>query len=108
MERDSLGRFLPGNQVAKGNRGNRQPKYGNKNAFKHGLRQTYTGLLPSRGGGLSIYKNGVYLGSLGKKYFHTTEKGEITIDVQAVQDLIDVYGLPENIFGEPEYVEYYE
>lgn len=85
MERDSLGRFLPGNQVAKGNRGNRQPKTGNKNAFKQ-----------------------VYLGSLGKKYFHTTEKGEIMIDVQAVQDLIDVYGLPESIFGEPEYVEYYE
>lgn len=108
MERDSLGRFLPGNQVAKGNRGNRKPKNGNKNAFKHGLGQTYTGLLPSRNGSLSIYNNGVYLGSLGKKYFHTTEKGEIMIDVQAVQDLIDVYGLPENIFGEPEYVEYYE
>ena len=37
MERDVRGRFLPGNQVARGNRGNRQPKYGNNNAMKHGL-----------------------------------------------------------------------
>ena len=59
MERDSRGRFSPGNQVAKGNRGNRKPKYGNSNALKHGLRRGYTGLLPSRKGGVSIYKNGV-------------------------------------------------
>ena len=108
MERDSLGRFLPGNQVAKGNRGNRKPKTGNKNAFKHGLRQTYTGLFPSRNGNLSIYKNGVYLGSLRKECFHTTDKGEIMVDVKAVQRLIDVCGLPESLFGDPEYVEYYE
>lgn len=108
MERDVRGRFLPGNQVARGNRGNRQPKYGNNNAMKHGLYNRYTGLFPSRNGSLSIYKNGVYLGSLRKEYFHTTDKGEIMIDVKAVQRLTDVYGLPESTFGEPEYVEYYE
>lgn len=31
------GRFLPGNKAAKGNRGNRYPKYRNKNAEKHGF-----------------------------------------------------------------------
>ena len=108
MERDARGRFLPGNQVARGNRGNRQPKYGNNNAMKHGLYNRYTGLLPSRSGSLSIYKNGVYLGFLRKEYFYTTDKGEIMVDVKAVQRLIDVYGLPESTFGEPEYVEYYE
>ncbi|MCY7110831.1 hypothetical protein MK435_08185 [Streptococcus oralis] len=108
MERDVRGRFLPGNQVARGNRGNRQPKYGNNNAMKHGLYNRYTGLLPGRSGSLSIYKNGVYLGSLHKKYYHITEKGEIMIDVQVVQRLIDVCGLPESLFGDPEYVEYYE
>ena len=56
MERDSRGRFLPGNQVAKGNKGNRKPKYGNSNALNHGLRRGYTGLLPSQKGGVSIYK----------------------------------------------------
>lgn len=38
MERDPVtGRFLPGNKIAVGNRGNRNPKWGNKNAFKHGF-----------------------------------------------------------------------
>jgi len=31
------GRFLPGNKIAKGNKGNRRPKYGNTNALKHGM-----------------------------------------------------------------------
>ena len=30
------------------------------------------------------------------------------IDIQVVQRLIDVCGLPESLFGDPEYVEYYE
>jgi uncharacterized protein YjcR len=38
MDRDpKTGRFLPGNQLAVGNRGNSNPKWGNKNAMKHGL-----------------------------------------------------------------------
>ncbi|WP_157515414.1 hypothetical protein [Luteimonas abyssi] len=38
MNRDpKTGRFLPGNQAAKGNRGNTFPKWGNANAMKHGL-----------------------------------------------------------------------
>lgn len=40
MDRDAQGRFLPGNQLAKGNKGNRYPKWGNKNALKHGLYET--------------------------------------------------------------------
>lgn len=30
------GRFLPGNQIARGNKGNRLPKWGNKNAVVTG------------------------------------------------------------------------
>lgn len=38
MERDpKTGRFLPGNRAAVGNKGNTKPKWGNKNALKHGL-----------------------------------------------------------------------
>lgn len=38
MNRDpKTGRFLPGNQVAAGNKGNRKPKWGNQNAMKHGF-----------------------------------------------------------------------
>lgn len=108
MDRDRFGRFLPGNQVAVGNRGNREPKYGNNNAMKHGLYHQYTGVLHSRNGGLSIYNNGIYLGTLPEKYYHTTEAGELMIDILAVQCLIGVFGLPETLFGDPEYVEYYE
>ncbi|HEM6577781.1 hypothetical protein [Streptococcus orisratti] len=108
MDRDRFGRFLPGNQAAVGNRGNRKPKYGNNNAMKHGLYHQYTGVLHSRNGGLSIYNNGIYLGTLPEKYYHTTEAGELMIDILAVQCLIGVFGLPETLFGDPEYVEYYE
>lgn len=90
MERDSRGRFLPGNQVAKGNKGNRKPKYGNSNALKHGLRRGYTGLLPSLKGGVSIYKNGAYLGTLPDKYFHHSEDGALWVDYNACQYLISV------------------
>lgn len=102
MERDSRGRFLPGNQVAKWNRGNRKPKYGNTNALKHGLRQRYTGLLPSRTGGLSIYKGGLYLGTLPSKYFQRLETGELLIDYTACQYLVLVCGFPDDMFGPPE------
>lgn len=76
--------------------------------MKHGLYNRYTGVLRSRGGGLSIYNNGVYLGSLPEKYYHTAETGELMIDILAVQCLVEVFGLPDSLFGEPEYVEYYE
>ena len=102
MERDSRGRFLPGNQVAKGNKGNRKPKYGNSNALKHGLRRGYTGLLPSLKGGVSIYKNGAYLGTLPDKYFHHSEDGALWVDYNASQYLISVCGLPKSMFSEPE------
>lgn len=37
MERDPVtGRFMPGNKIAKGNSGNKKPKWKNKNALKHG------------------------------------------------------------------------
>lgn len=102
MERDARGRFLPGNQVARGNRGNRQPKYGNNNAMKHGLYNRYTGLLSSRKGGVSIYKNGAYLGTLSGKYFHHSEDGALWVDYNACQYLISVCGFPESMFSEPE------
>ena len=102
MERDSRGRFLPGNQVAKGNKGNRKPKFGNSNALKHGLHRGYTGLLPSREGGVSIYKNGAYLGTLPDKYFNHSEDGALWVDYNACQYLISVCGFPESTFSEPE------
>lgn len=100
MERDSRGRFLPGNQVAKGNKGNRNPKNGNKNALKHGLRSSYTGLLPSQRGGLSIYRKGAYHGTLPDKYYYYSNDGTLWIDSDACQYLISVCGLPRSMFEE--------
>lgn len=102
MERDKQGRFLAGNQVAIGNKGNRRPKFGNKNAVKHGLRRRYTGLLLNRTGGLSIYKGGLYIGELPSKYFQTLETGELLIAFTACQYLILVCGFPDEMFGPPE------
>lgn len=101
MERDSRGRFLPGNQVAKGNIGNKKPKYGNTNAVKHGLRRRYTGLLLNRTGGLSIYKGGLYIGTLPSKYYQILN-GKLLIDYTACQYLILVCGFPDEMFGPPE------
>ncbi|GEM_PF-1938973 len=36
-QRDERGRFVRGNTVAVGNKGNRHSKYGNENAKKHGM-----------------------------------------------------------------------
>jgi hypothetical protein len=42
MERDpKTGRFLKGNKAAVGNRGNTNPKWGNKNAMIHGFYASY-------------------------------------------------------------------
>jgi hypothetical protein len=59
MERDpKSGRFLPGNQTAVGNRGNRKPKWGNKNAKKHGLFSTFVFPRILDDGRLLLYKKG--------------------------------------------------
>lgn len=42
MERDrKTGRFMPGNKIAVGNKGNREPKWRNRNAVKHGFDSLY-------------------------------------------------------------------
>lgn len=52
--RDKLGRFAPGNQIAVGNKGNRNPKWGNKNAVKHGFYEKLTIWTVDPGGWLNI------------------------------------------------------
>ncbi|MGM7637600.1 hypothetical protein [Bacillus sp. Hm123] len=59
MERDQkTGRFLSGNKVAVGNRGNRNPKWGNKNAVKHGFYETITIMEVQDDGRLLIFQSG--------------------------------------------------
>jgi len=59
MDRDCrTGRFQIGNQVASGNAGNRNPKWGNKNARKHGLFETVTIMAVNDDGWLSVIQSG--------------------------------------------------
>lgn len=52
--RDKLGRFAPGNQIAVGNQGNRNPKWGNRNAVKHGFYEKFTAYNVDPDGWLNI------------------------------------------------------
>lgn len=49
------GRFLPGNQIAKKNKGNQKGKWGNRNAIKHGLFGMISPLARLYGDCLMIY-----------------------------------------------------
>jgi uncharacterized protein YjcR len=80
MERDpKTGRFLSGNKAAVGNKGNRLPKWGNKNAVKHGFYQTF--IIPSIGedGNLYLYKKSVGYTVIPPNGFFKDEEGRIWI-----------------------------
>lgn len=57
MERDEFGRFLKGNTQAKGNKGNKLPKWHNSNASKIGYYTRYTGLIHSNNKLYVVYKS---------------------------------------------------
>ncbi|MEH7081059.1 hypothetical protein V7101_21055, partial [Bacillus velezensis] len=80
MERDARGRFLPGNRAAVGNKGNKKPKYGNKNAFKHGLCSSFTWVEPDEDGRMLIQKftnNGQYIGYVASSGYIFYEEEEM-------------------------------
>lgn len=88
MERDpKTGRFLPGNQIAVGNRGNRTPKWGNKNALKHGLFQTIRFPRIMDDGWLCIYQNGVYPVKIKPGTFYEEDDGSIVIREDIAEEL---------------------
>jgi hypothetical protein len=61
--RDELGRFTPGNQVAAGNQGNRNPKWGNRNAVTHGFHEKFDIITVDPDGWLNIKViNGKHVG----------------------------------------------
>lgn len=58
-QRDELGRFLRGNTVAKGNKGNTNAKWGNQNALKHGLfSKSHRSIYEIRKDGILYVNNG--------------------------------------------------
>lgn len=59
-QRDYLGRFIKGNTVARGNKGNTAPKYGNQNALRHGLfAQSHRFICEIRKDGTLYVNNGI-------------------------------------------------
>jgi hypothetical protein len=83
MERDpQTGRFLPGNKAAAGNRGNRKPKWGNKNAFKHGLWAEW--FYPQIKGDQLVITSQYRQFCIKPGYFYQSQDGRIWIHDDAV------------------------
>lgn len=101
-QRDERGYFLPGNTVAVGNKGNRNPKFGNQNAIVHGLYgRVWPGLntlLPSPDGErMIVIQNGQAIGVLQKKYWKR-HKGVLRVRKDVIDVLIDQFGFRKRDF----------
>lgn len=68
-QRDKLGRFIRGNTIAKGNKGNTKPKYNNQNALKHGLFANIPAIKTLEDGSLYI-SNGIESFSIKEAGFY--------------------------------------
>ncbi len=80
MERDpKTGKFLSGNKVAAGNKGNHKPKWGNKNALKHGFFQTFIFPELKDDGNLYLHKKGLDTVVIKPAGFFKDEEGKIRI-----------------------------
>ncbi|WP_338754879.1 hypothetical protein [Bacillus sp. FJAT-52991] len=92
MERDpKTGRFLPGNKAAVGNRGNCNPKWGNKNAVKHGFYETITIMKVQDDGWLFIFQSGAGAVRINPDAYYVVsdnEKQGFAIRMNIVEDLL--------------------
>lgn len=91
-QRDELGRFVKGNTVAKGNKGNTQPKWGNKNAIKHGLFSTHNTALIDSNGNLAIYLSMNNVIRIPPSHFYEDGQGRMRIHNDFV-DLLESMGV---------------
>lgn len=96
MERDpKTGRFLPGNKAAVGNRGNRKPKWGNKNAQKHGFFSSFIMPRILDDGRLLLYKRGQNPIVIRPEGFFIDEEGAIWIENNIVAKLAEMGFVPD-------------
>jgi hypothetical protein len=96
MGRDpKTGRFLPGNQLAVGNRGNCKPKWGNKNALKHGFYRNF--ILPTiqEDGSLFLYKTGINPVVISPEGFFLDEEGAIWVHDDIISKLEKMGFVPD-------------
>lgn len=93
MERDARGRFLSGNKAAVGNRGNRKPKYGNRNAMKHGLYETLIYPRIREDGSIVLIKGngeGITALKMNPSYCHVDDDGAFWLHVDVLKELEDI------------------
>lgn len=99
------GRFTKGNQAAVGNRGNRNPKWGNKNAFKHGLYGVQCLAKIREDGNLQIQigsgRGGVSVYRLPPSLFRKDENGLIWVH-DSVADQLESVGVRLEHASNPE------
>lgn len=92
MQRDELGRFVTGNQVAKGNKGNTNPKWGNKNALKHGFFATHQLARFTKDGELEIFTSKGIAYRIAQGYFFEDEQGRIRLH-DKVSNMLEKMGV---------------
>lgn len=91
--RDERGLFTKGNSIAKGNRGNRYPKYGNQNSLKHGLycRAVYALRYDESSGRLFLKASGATIAEIPAEHF-CIDAGQVYCSPAAVE-VLKRYGI---------------
>lgn len=96
MERDSNGRFVQGNQAAKGNKGNKKPKWGNSNAVTSGQYIRYSGL-SERDGFVYVIADHYSVGVLDPNQYYI-DNGQIYVSDELAASLVNNFHLNEQSF----------
>lgn len=96
MERDSRGMFIKGNQAAKGNKGNKKPKWGNNNAVTSGNYVRYSGL-SERNGFVYIIVDHYSVGVLDSDQYYV-DNGQIYVVKELAARLVNEFHLNEQSF----------
>lgn len=107
MERDpKTGRFLPGNKASVGNRGNRNPKWGNKNALKHGFFADNQLAKINENGELEIFTSRGVAYRIDPRYFFMDDQDRLRVH-DKVSNMLEKMGVrfevvedvPEDVYN---------
>ncbi len=96
MERDEFGRFAKGNTQAIGNKGNKRPKWHNRNAIRTGEYANESGLYYEKEELYIIYKN-ESVAIIDKDYYKIVDRSIYVTD-EMVNTLISRFYFPEKWF----------
>lgn len=96
MERDEFGRFAKGNTIAKGNKGNKRPKWHNSNAIRTGMYDRQSGLDYDKEELYIIYKN-ESVAIIDDRYYKIVDKS-IYVTEEMVKTLKSRFYFPDKWF----------